>query len=57
MGGMGGGLGTQKSKSLCTKNSQINVSFCKFSIFSHDEIRVRGGEVLAPPPPQETLSR
>ena len=29
----GGGPGTRKSKSLCTKNSQINISFCKISFF------------------------
>ena len=28
-----GGPGTQKSKSLCTKNSQIDISFCKTSLF------------------------
>ena len=47
----GGGPGTQKSKSLCTKNSQINISLCKNFIFSRYEIRVRGGGVS-----QEMLS-
>ena len=32
-GGGGGGSETQKSKSWCTKNSQINISFCKKSFF------------------------
>ena len=29
----GGGPGTQKSKNLCTQNSQINISFCERSLF------------------------
>ena len=29
----GGGPGSQKSKSLCTKTSQIHVSVCKFHVF------------------------
>ena len=32
-GGRVGGPGTQRSKSLCTKKSQINKSFCKRSFF------------------------
>ena len=43
--GGGGGPGTQKSKSLWTKNSQINVSFGKTSCFPMME----SGSELAPP--------
>ena len=39
MRGGGGGL---EPNSLCTKNSQIKISFCKFH-FLHFEIRVQGG--------------
>ena len=52
----GGGLGepppppgTQKSKSLCTKTSQINISFCKFH-FSHYEIWGSEGGGASPSP-------
>ena len=48
--GGGGRPGTQKSKNLGTKNSRINISFCKIH-FSHNDTRVGGEGVLAPPPP------
>ena len=54
--GGGEGLEPKKSKGLCTKNSQINISFCKNCIFSRNEIRVRGwggggSNTSAPLPP------
>ena len=49
----GGGVpGTQKAKSLCTKNSQINISFCTISCFPTMKSGSGGGGVSPPPPPQ-----
>ena len=56
MGWGGGGPGTQKSKSLCTKNSQINTSFCKkFSFFPTMKSGSRGRGGVRPPPTHPTL--
>ena len=56
-GGVGGGWGpgTQKSKGLCTKNSQINIWFCKISFFPTMKSGSGGGG-SPPPPTKETLS-
>ena len=48
LGGGGGEFGTQKSKILCPKNSQINTFFCKISFFaSMKSVRGGGGGALA----------
>ena len=49
--GRGGGPGTQKSKILCTKNSQINISVCKISFFPTVKSGSRGGGLDPTPPP------
>ena len=49
--GWGGGPGTQKSKILCTKNSQINISFCKISFFPPMKSGSEGGGWTPPPAP------
>ena len=45
-----GGPETQKSKSLCTKNSQINISFCKILFFPTVKSWSGGGGGVRPPP-------
>ena len=52
----GGGPGTQKSKILCTKNSQINSYFCKISFFPAMKSGSEGGGGGVRPHPPETLS-
>ena len=49
-GGGVGGPGTQKSKSMCTKNSQINNSFCKISFFPTMKPGSEGTGYYPPPP-------
>ena len=53
--GGGGASGTQKSKTLCAKNCQINISFCTISFFPTMKSGLQGGEGLDPPP-QEVLN-
>ena len=48
----GEGVLEPKSPEVCVpETAQINVSFCKNSLFSRDDIRVRRGGGFAPPPP------
>ena len=54
--GWGGGVLEAKSPKVCVpKPAKSMFPFVNF-MFSHHEIQVRGVGVLAPPPPQETLS-
>ena len=48
----GGGSWNPKSKSVCTKNSQTHISFCKVSLFPTMKSGSGGEGVLAPPPPR-----
>ena len=53
----GSGPGTQKFKSLCTKNSQINIPFLKISFCPTMKSGSEGvGGATPPPPPREPLS-
>ena len=48
--GGGGGPGTQKSKGLCPKNSQLNIFFCRISFFPTMKSRSKREGGVSPPP-------